>query len=277
MPPRWLRPVLEAFGSATALLAMGLAVPGAAAGEFTTFYGHFFLTMMVAQYSLSDLRIALFSHVERLPMAFFDRTPVGSLVSRMTTDIDAINEMFSAGSLTLFMDRLTLLGIVAIMFTLTPRLAIWSMLRDSPAGHCYQLLRVRSRNVYREIRERLAVLNAYLSEALAGMPVIQLFTRERDSRERVRRAQYAPIATPRCSANVYDAAQFSSVEAISSCTVAIILWIGGGETIHRHGHAGNPGRLHALRADVLHALARHVLASSPPFNQLWRRLSALKR
>ena len=64
--------------------------------------------MMVAQYSLSDLRLALFRHVERLPMAFFDRTPVGRLVSRMTTDIDAINDMFSAGSLTLFIDLLTL-------------------------------------------------------------------------------------------------------------------------------------------------------------------------
>ena len=62
--------------------------------------------MMVAQYSLSDLRLALFRHVEQLPMAFFDRNPVGRLVSRMTTDIDAINEMFGSGSLTLLMDLL---------------------------------------------------------------------------------------------------------------------------------------------------------------------------
>ena len=94
------------------LLVMGALYLLLVLGEFATFYGQFYLTMMVAQYSLSDLRLALFQHVERLPMAFFDRTPIGRLVSRMTTDIDAINEMFSAGSLTLFIDVLTLLGIV---------------------------------------------------------------------------------------------------------------------------------------------------------------------
>ena len=108
VPPGWLKPVLAAFGS-HGLLAMGFVYLLLVAGEFSTFYGQFYLTMMVAQYSLSDLRMALFKHVERLPMSFFDRTPTGRLVSRMTTDIDAINEMFSAGSLTMFIDVLTML------------------------------------------------------------------------------------------------------------------------------------------------------------------------
>ena len=92
------------------------------------------LTMMVSQYSLSDLRLALFRHVERLPMAFFDRTPVGRLVSRMTTDIDAINEMFSAGSLTLFVDLLTLGGIIAIMFWFNVR--VWRYGRSARFRRC---------------------------------------------------------------------------------------------------------------------------------------------
>ena len=76
--------------------------------------------------------MALFRKVERLPMSFFDRTPVGRLVSRMTTDIDAINEMFSAGSLTIFIDAMTLTGIVTIMFTLSPRLALSALFAIPP-------------------------------------------------------------------------------------------------------------------------------------------------
>ena len=116
-PPRWLAPVLDAAGG-HGLSMMGAIYVVLLLGEFSCFYGQFYLTMMVAQYSLSDLRLALFRHVEQLPMAFFDRTPVGRLVSRMTTDIDAINEMFSSGSLTLLMDLLTLSGIIVIMLRL---------------------------------------------------------------------------------------------------------------------------------------------------------------
>src|ERR1700689_2324947 len=84
------------------LFVMGLLYLSLVICEFGAFYAQFYLMMMVAQFSLSDLRMALFQKVERLPMSFFDRTPVGRLVSRMTTDIDSINAMFSAGSLTIF-------------------------------------------------------------------------------------------------------------------------------------------------------------------------------
>src|SRR5712692_8185532 len=112
--PHWLSALFAAAGG-HGLFVMGLLYLVLVIGEFATFYGQFYLTMMVAQYSLSDLRLALFRRVEQLPMSFFDRTPVGRLVSRMTTDIDAINEMFGAGSLTIFIDVLTLAGIIAIM------------------------------------------------------------------------------------------------------------------------------------------------------------------
>ena len=229
--PGWLRPVLTAFGPHS-LLAMGFVYLLLVAGEFSTFYGQFYLTMIVAQYSLSDLRMALFKHVERLPMAFFDRTPTGRLVSRMTTDIDAINEMFSAGSLTMFIDVLTMLGIVAIMFAFNARLAMWAMCAVPPLLLILNFFGSRARVIYREIRERLAALNAYLAEALAGMAVVQLFTREQRSREefdalniRSRDAQMI--------ANVYEAGVFSAVESLSSATIGIILWAGGGDVIRR--------------------------------------------
>jgi len=231
VPPRWLRPVLEAFGS-HGLLAMGFVYLLLVLGEFSTFYGQFYLTMMVAQYSLSDLRMALFKHVERLPMSFFDRTPTGRLVSRMTTDIDAINEMFSAGSLTMFMDVLTMLGIVAIMFAFNARLAIWAMCAVPPLLLILNFFGSRARVVYREIRERLAALNSYLAEALAGMAVVQLFTREKRSREEFD-ALNIKSRDAQMVANVYEAGVFSAVESLSSATIGIILWAGGSEVIRR--------------------------------------------
>jgi ATP-binding cassette, subfamily B, multidrug efflux pump len=229
--PQWLRPLIAA-SHGHGIFMMGLLYIILLAGEFASFYGNFYLTMVVAQYSLSDLRVALFKHVERLPMAFFDRTPVGRLVSRMTTDVDAINEMFGAGSLTLFVDLLTLAGIIVILFTLNAHLALWSLCAIPLLAVVINFFRIRSRKTYRLIRERLAMLNAYLSESLAGMNVIQLFTRENESAREFDQLNRSN-RDAQMLANVYDAAQFSTVEAISSFTVAIILWIGGGEAIHR--------------------------------------------
>ena len=230
-PPAWLAATIG-LSHGHGLIVMGALYLALLLGEFATFYGQFYLTMMVSQYSLSDLRLALFRHVERLQMSFFDRTPVGRLVSRMTTDIDAINEMFSAGSLTLFVDLLTLGGIVAIMFAFNAHLALWSLCAIPPLLLIINYFRVRSRAVFRDIRERFAALNAYLSESLSGMAIIQLFTRERESFKEFDELNQRSRDSQRI-ANIYDAGQFSSVEALSSFTVAIILWIGGGEVIHR--------------------------------------------
>lgn len=230
-PPRWLLPLFAAVGG-HGLLAMGLIYAVLLTGEFVTFYGQFYLTMMVAQYSLSDLRLALFRRVELLPMEFFDKTPIGKLVSRITTDIDAINEMFGAGSLTIFIDLLTLAGIVAIMFALNVRLALWALCAIPPLLVIINYFRVRARIVYRAIRDRLAAVNAYLSEAIGGMSVIQLFTREDVSRDDFdvlnRQNRDAQV-----KANIYEAGLFSAVEALSWTTVAIILWYGGGQVMRR--------------------------------------------
>ncbi|MGH7840441.1 MAG: ABC transporter ATP-binding protein [Candidatus Binataceae bacterium] len=229
--PHWLAPILAA-SHGHGLLAMGAMYLLLLLGEVSSFYGQFYLTMLVAQYSLSDLRVALFRHIERLPMAYFDRTPAGRLVSRMTTDIDAVNEMFGSGSLTLLMDFLTLAGIIAIMLAFNVRLALWSLCGVPPLLLVINFFRVRMRRVFGEIRERLAALNAYLSEALSGMAVIQLFTRERESRREFRELNQKNRDSQRIS-NIYDGAMFSSVEALSSITVAMILWAGGDDVIHR--------------------------------------------
>ncbi|HXM89833.1 MAG TPA: ABC transporter ATP-binding protein [Candidatus Acidoferrum sp.] len=230
-PPAWLAILFRAAGG-HGLFVMGGLYLLLVVCEFAAFYAQFYLMMMVAQFSLSDLRMALFRKVERLPMSFFDRTPVGRLVSRMTTDIDSINDMFSAGSLTIFIDAMTLLGIVTIMFSLNPRLALAALCAIPPLTMVIYFLSSRSRIVYGQIRDRLAALNSYLSESLAGMMIVQLFTRERESRREFDDLNLRSRDV-QMMANVYEAAQFSSVEALSSITVAVILWIGGGSVI-RH-------------------------------------------
>lgn len=229
--PRWLEPLLASSGG-HGMLVMGALYAILVGGEFLTFYGQFYLTMMVAQYSLSDLRVALFERVERLPMAFFDRTPVGRLVSRMTTDIDALNDLFGSGALTIFIDFLTLGGIVIIMFMLSPRLALWALAVAPPLLAIINFFRNRARVVYRQIRDRLAAVNAYLSESIGGMTVIQLFTREDVSRAEFdtlnRRSRDAQML-----ANIYEAGLFSAVEALSAFAVAVILYFGGGQVMRQ--------------------------------------------
>ncbi|HXW83928.1 MAG TPA: ABC transporter ATP-binding protein [Candidatus Binataceae bacterium] len=228
-PPAWIAALIRWSGD-RGLTVLGVMYLILVVGEFATFYASFYLSMMIAQYSLSDLRHALFKRVELLPMRFFDRTPVGRLVSRMTADIDAINEMFASGAPSVVNDLFTLVEIVVIWWLLSPRLALWALCVVPPLVVVVNFLAGRSRDVQREIRERLAALLAYLSEALQGMAVIQLFTRERLSEHefdllnlRSRDAQMR--------SNMYDAALFSSVEAIASITVALILWAGGGRVI----------------------------------------------
>ena len=230
-PPAWLAAIFRTTGGAS-LFTMGSIYLLLVAGEFATFYAQFYLTVMVAQYSLSDLRLAVFNHVERLPMSFFDRTPVGRLVSRMTTDIDAINDMFGSGSLTVFVDVMTMAGIVVIMWAKSPHLSLWALIAIPPLLIFINIFRMRARIVYRQIRERLAAVNAYLSESLAGMTIIQLFTRERTSRDefdvlnlRSRDSQM--------QANKYETGLFAAVDTVASVTIGLILWAGGGEVLHR--------------------------------------------
>lgn len=206
----------------------GLGYAGALIGEFLFFYWQYYATMTVAQKSLADLRRDLFSHLQELPASFFERNPVGRLVTRLTTDVDAINEAFTAGTLTIFMDVLTLLGIVVIMLSLNFRLAIVTLALLPPLLVVLNFFRVRSRETYRAIRERIARINAFLQETLSGIVVVQLFAQEKkmfaefDRRNRDHRdANHL--------SNIYEATVFSVVESASSICIALMLWYGAGQ------------------------------------------------
>jgi len=144
-----------AGGNLWGLQGMGLLFLVAIAGEATIFYFHYYLTMLVAQKSLADLRVEIFSHVQKLPMSYFDRNPVGRLVTRMTTDVDVLQEMFAAGVMTLVSDFIMLGWIVVIMFYLHVQLALVSLALIPPMALAINFFRVRARQTYRVIRERI--------------------------------------------------------------------------------------------------------------------------
>ncbi len=219
-----------ATGDTAGLLRVGAIYAATMVGEFSFLYVQYYLTMTVAQRSLADLRVDLIKHLQHLPARFFDRNPVGRLVTRMTTDVDVINEMFASGGLTMAMDGVMLVGIISIMVAIDWRLALVTLTVTPALALAVNFFRIRARTNYRRIRDRLARLNAYLQEAIAGISIIQLFAQEKKSFDRFnelnqhhREAHHA--------ANIYEAALFSVVDAISSISLALILWYGGGQII----------------------------------------------
>ena len=199
-------------------------------GEFVALYLQYYLTMSVAQRSLHDLRRDLFEHMERLPQAFFDKNPVGRLVTRVTTDVDVLNEAFATGAMTIFMDLLTLSGIVVLLLWLDWRLAAVTLTVVPLLLLAINFFRKRARVTYRTIRERIARINSFLQEAISGMAIIQLFAHERES--------YAEFDAHNAShrdanhlSNIYEASLFSIVEAVSSISMAVVVWYGSGQIL----------------------------------------------
>jgi ATP-binding cassette subfamily B protein len=203
---------------------------GALIGETAAIFAQYYLSMVVAQRCLADLRVAIFSHVQKLPMSYFDRNPVGRLVTRMTTDVDVLQEMFSSGVMTLVADFTMVIWIVGIMFYLDVELALVSLALIPPMAFAINFFRVKARQTYRLIRERIARINAYLGEAISGMSVIQLFAREEKTFHEFE-VLNADHRDAYHLSNLYEAALYSMVEAAGAVSVGLLLWYGGGEVL----------------------------------------------
>lgn len=209
-------------GDLTGLDRLGWLYAGVIAGEFLAYYGQQYLTMVVAQGSLADLRRDVFARLQRFPMRYFDRHPVGKVVSRVTTDVDVLSEMFAAGAMTIALDGLKLIGIVAFMLWIDWQLALASMALLPPMVFAIDFFRRMARRTYREIRERIARINGYLQEAISGMPVVALSAREAGCFEEFRRLNADHRDSNQLS-NRLEAALFSMVEAVSTVSVAVML------------------------------------------------------
>src|SRR6185295_1541730 len=201
---------------------LGVFFVAAVVGEFAAYYWQQYLTMLVAQRSLADLRVGLFARVQRFPMRFFDQNPVGRIVSRLTTDVDVLQEMFAAGVMTIVLDALSLLGIIAFMLWINWRLALVSLALLPVMVLAIDYFRRMARRTYRMIRERIGRINGYLQEAISGMVAIQLACREARAFAEFERLN-ADHRDANHLSNKLEAALFSFVEAVSAVSVATML------------------------------------------------------
>ena len=189
-----------------------------------------YVTQLTGQRVMHDLRQALFAHLQRQDSAFFDRNPVGRLMTRVLNDVEAINELFTSGVVAIVGDVVTLTGVVIILLSLNWKLALvtFALVPVLVVGAAY--FRLRARESYRAVRRQLARLNAFLQESLQGMTVIQLFAREPQEA-----AAFAGLngglRAAQFRSTVYEASLYAAVEAIGSAAVALLLWYGGGEVL----------------------------------------------
>lgn len=189
-----------------------------------------YLMALTGQRVVHDLREALFRHLLRLEAGFFDRTPVGRLMTRVLNDVEAVSEAFSSGLFAIVADVVTVAGVVGVMLWLDWRLALAAYAIVPVLFAVAAYFRLRARDAYREVRRRLARLNAFLQESLQGMAVIQLFTREAHERRQFdrlnqdhRRALFA--------STVFEASLYATVEALGSVALALLVWYGGGRIL----------------------------------------------
>jgi ATP-binding cassette subfamily B protein len=190
-------------------------------------FAQVYLTQLVGQKAMNDLRVEVHAHVLGLSASFFDRTPLGRLMTRLTSDVEALTEMFASGLVSLVGDFVRLGIILVVIFRIDWRLALFSLASAPVLYAVAAFFRGWVRDAFREIRAKLARLNAFLQEHLSGIKVVQVFAREAKVE-----AEFDAINVEYRRANsraiFADASLYSIVEAVGSIAVASLLWYGGG-------------------------------------------------
>src|SRR5688572_22776188 len=188
-------------------------------------YGETILTSLLGQHVMRDLRLEIFAHLQRLPIAFFDRNPVGRLVTRITSDVEALNELFTAGVVAGLGDLFTLAAISVMMLIVDWQLALASFAAVPLVIGASALFRRAVRSSYREIRTKLARINSFLQERLTGMRVVQLF-----GRERAEAARFDTLNKDHLDSHlksiVYYALYFPAIELLTSIALASLIVAG---------------------------------------------------
>ena len=192
---------------------------------FACQYGETIFTSLLGQRVMRDLRGDLFAHVQRLPVVFFDRNPVGRLVTRVTSDVEALNELFTAGVVAGLGDLFTLLAISALMIATDWRLALASFAVIPFVYLVSHVFRNKVRSSYRDIRTRLARINAFLQERISGMRIVQLFGREEREAQRFDALNRSHLDAHLTSITVY-ALYFPAIEILTSIALASLIVAG---------------------------------------------------
>ncbi|MDX1578760.1 MAG: ABC transporter transmembrane domain-containing protein, partial [Gemmatimonadota bacterium] len=189
-------------------------------------YARTILTTWIGQNVMLDLRKQIFGHLQRLSLAYFDRNPVGRLMTRLTSDVEVLNEMFTSGVVTIFGDIFTVGFIMVAMLVMDWRLALVTFTVLPAVFIAAWIFRRSVREAYRDIRVRLARINAFLQERISGIRVVQLYRQERPTRERFREINDDHLQAHLRSITYY-ALFFPVIEVLASIALALILWYGG--------------------------------------------------
>lgn len=234
--PLIMRHAFDAFGQPDGehqLTVLGLMVAGVLLVEQILAFPQMYLMQIAGARSMGDLRLYVFRFLHTRKLAFFDKTPVGRLVTRVTNDVDAINEMFASGALNAFGDLLRLVVIVAVMLSLNYKMSLLAFAALPPVALGVNWTRRRIRDAFREIRVKTARMNTYLNEQISGMAVVQAYAREERSAE-----EFDAINSAYRAANnrsiVYDASLDAAIEMVSSVCIAAILWYAGVRSHEQH-------------------------------------------
>jgi len=189
-----------------------------------------YLMQWTGQQVMFDLRSQIFRHLQRMHVAFYDKNPVGRLVTRVTTDVDALNDMFTSGVVSIFEDLFVLVGILAIMLCMNWKLALITFAVLPFIVLATKIFRDRVRDSYRRIRTAIARINAYLQEHVSGMVVLQLFNRERKAAKRFSEINRSHMDAFKDAIMAY-AVYYPVVDFFSAVAIACVIWYGGGDVI----------------------------------------------
>ena len=189
-------------------------------------FARVYITQWIGQNVMYDIRMQVYAHIQRLPLSFFDKNPIGRLVTRLTNDVEALNEMLSSGVVAIFGDIFMLVGIVVVMLRLNWQLALVTFSILPLLFFATFLFRSHVRESYRKIRTWIARINAYLQENISGMDVVQIFNREQKNLQ-----QFSHYNKEYLDAQIktvfYYSLFFPTVELISTSAIGLIIWHGG--------------------------------------------------
>jgi len=212
------------------LLIISLALFGSLLFQAVIQYFLTYFTQYLGQKTLFDLRTQIFNHIQKLALKFFDRTPIGRLVTRATNDVEALGELFSSGIVMVFSDIFIILWILGFMFFMDFSLSLVTLSVLPVLIYGTFLFRRKARESYRDVRLHLARLNSYMQEHVTGMSVVQIFNKEKDEFKK-----FSSINSDYRHVNIksifYYAVFYPTVELLSSIAIGLIIWYGGGEII----------------------------------------------
>jgi ATP-binding cassette subfamily B protein len=237
--PGWLGRHLSP-NATTGIDELALLYLGALLLSFGLEFVQTYLMQWTGQKIMFDLRSQIFRHIQEMHVGFFDRNPVGRLVTRVTSDVDALNEMFTSGVLAIFEDVFTLSYIVAIMLSMSWPLALLTLSVIPGILYATKLFREHVRDSYRRQRTATAKINSFTQEYVSGMSVVQLFNRERRAFKDFSAVNLENKIAWTDAIFAY-ALYYPVVELLSSIAIALVIWFGGRAVLHTefvkaHGH-----------------------------------------